>query len=54
MWFWQLSEASMAISTAINDMIGEQKGLKSELTSLAPQTAEQVRLALARNDVMVE
>ena len=54
MWFWQLSEASLSVSTAVNDMLAEQKGFKSELTSLTPETAEQVRMALARNDAMVD
>ena len=34
MWFWQLSEASLSVSTALNDMMPEQTGFKSELTSL--------------------
>jgi conjugal transfer/type IV secretion protein DotA/TraY len=54
MWFWQLSEASLSVSTAVNEMMGEQKGFKPELASLAPQTAAQVRMAMARNDTLVD
>lgn len=54
MWFWQLSEASLSVSTALNEMMSEQTGFKSELTSLTQETADQVRMAVARNDVMVD
>jgi conjugal transfer/type IV secretion protein DotA/TraY len=54
MWFWQLSEGNLAVSTAINEMTPEQTGFKSELTSLTKETADQVRMAIARNDAMVE
>ena len=54
MWFWQLSEASLSVSTALNEMMAEQTGFKSELTSLTKETADQVRMAIARNDAMVD
>jgi len=54
MWFWQLSDASLSISTAVHDMVVEQQGFKSELKSLSPDLGDQVRMAIARNDVMVE
>ena len=54
MWFWQLSEASLSVSTALNEMAGEVKGFKSELTSLSKETADQVRMAVARNDAVVD
>ena len=54
MWFWQLSEASLSVSTALNEMMAEQTGFKSELTSLTKETADRVRMAVARNDAMVE
>ncbi len=54
MWFWQLSEASISVSTALNEMAGEVKGFRSELASLTRETAEQVRMAIARNDAVVD
>ena len=54
MWFWQLSEGTLAVSTAINEMTPEQQGFRSELTSLTKETADQVRLAVARNDALIE
>ncbi len=54
MWFWQLSEAGTSISTALHEMAGEVQGLKSELASLSKETADQVRMALARNDAVVD
>ena len=54
MWFWQLSEASLSVSTALNEMTPEQTGFKSELTSLSKETADQVRMAVARNDAVVD
>jgi len=54
MWFWQLSEGNLAVSTALNEMTAEQPGFKSELTSLTPETAERVRMAVARNDAMID
>ena len=54
LWFWQLSEASISVSTALNEMLAEQKGFQSELTSLSKETADQVRMAVARNDAVVE
>ena len=54
MWFWQLAEAHLAVSTALNEMTPEQQGFKSELPSLTQETADQVRMAVARNDAMIE
>ena len=54
LWFWQLSEASLSVSTALNEMTPEQTGFKSELTSLSKETADQVRMAVARNDAVVD
>ncbi|MEI2744784.1 MAG: DotA/TraY family protein [Ottowia sp.] len=54
MWFWQLSEAGVSVSTALNEMAGEVKGFKSELASLTKETADQVRMAIARNDAVVD
>ncbi len=54
MWFWQLSEANLSVSTALNEMMAEQKGFQSELTSLTKETADRVRMAVARNDALIE
>ena len=54
LWFWQLSEGHLAVSTALNEMTAEQVGFTSELTSLTQETADQVRMAVARNDAMID
>ncbi|MBL8260045.1 MAG: DotA/TraY family protein [Candidatus Competibacteraceae bacterium] len=53
MWFWQLADANIAVTTAINEMLPEQKGPQPELNSLSKETADQVRLALTRNDAII-
>ena len=42
------------MSTALNEMTLEQQGFQSELTSLTKETADQVRMAVARNDAVID